>query len=118
MSLVVYQYPRCSTCKKALAWLDAQGVAYRAVDIVETPPTTSVLKRALALGVPLKSLFNTSGESYRDGGFKDKLPTMSEKEALAALNADGKLVKRPLVIGEELALVGFREDAWRSALLS
>ncbi len=110
MSLTVYHYPACSTCKKALKWLDAHGVSYRAVHIVESPPSKALLKKAMQRGeLPLKALFNTSGESYRKGGFKDRLPSMNEAEALEALAADGKLIKRPFLVSDELALVGFDE---------
>lgn len=106
----IYQYPKCSTCRKAIAWLNAQGVELNSVDITEQPPSISELKRALKLsGLPLNKLFNTSGKSYRDGGFRDKLKEMSEQEALQALAADGKLIKRPLVLGKDFALVGFKE---------
>lgn len=117
MAIKVYQYPACSTCKKALKWLAAQSIPHQPVHIVETPPSKAVLKRALASGVPLKGLFNTSGESYRNGGFKDSLPGMSEAEALAALTADGKLIKRPLLVSDDVVLVGFKEDAWEAALV-
>ncbi|MCA9677301.1 MAG: Spx/MgsR family RNA polymerase-binding regulatory protein [Kofleriaceae bacterium] len=116
MALIVYQYPKCGTCRKALAWLDGRGVAYRKVDIVEAPPPRRVLEQALRAGVPLRKLFNTSGESYRHGNFKERLATMSEAEALAALTADGKLIKRPLAVDDDLALVGFDEAAWAKAL--
>ena len=117
MSIVVYQYPNCSTCKKALRFLDEAGVDFKSKDIVVSPPSKAILAKALELsGLRLKKLFNTAGKSYRDGGFKDKLPTMSDDQALAALAKDGKLVKRPLVLGDGFALVGFREDDWREAL--
>jgi len=118
MSITVYQYPGCSTCRRALKWLDQKGVPYKSVHIVEHPPTASLLKQAMQAGeLPLRAMFNTSGESYRAGGFKDKLPKLSETEALAALAADGKLIKRPLVTGANLALVGFDEAAWSAKLL-
>ena len=113
----VYQYSKCSTCRKALAFLDANGVQYESVDIVTKPPTKPELKQALtAGGLPIKKLFNTSGQSYRDGKFGERLSALSESEALSALAADGKLIKRPLLIGDEVALVGFQEDAWADAL--
>jgi arsenate reductase (glutaredoxin) len=113
----VYQYPKCSTCRKALAWLARHGVAYESIDLVKAPPSPAVLARAMKdAGVPVRKLFNTSGESYRAGNFKAKLETMSDAEAIAALAADGKLIKRPLVVGDGLALVGFAEDAWAAAL--
>lgn len=115
--MIVYQYPKCGTCRKALKFLDASGLDFVRKDIVETPPSKSALKKALALsGLPVRKLFNTSGQSYRNGGFKEKLGTMSEAQALAALAADGKLIKRPLVLGDGFALVGFREDEWREVL--
>jgi arsenate reductase len=109
----VYQYPKCSTCRKALAFFSKHGVKYEAVDIVKTPPTKAELRRALVeSGLPLKKLFNTSGESYRKGRFGERLATMSEAEALDALAKDGKLVKRPLVLGKDFALVGFDDAAY------
>ena len=117
MALTVYHYPNCSTCKKALAWLAAHGVAYKAVDIVASPPSTAQLARARKLAdVPVGKLFNVSGVSYREGDFKTRLSAMTDAQALAALAADGKLIKRPLAISESLALVGFREADWAAAL--
>ncbi len=116
MPLTVYQYPKCSTCRKALTWLDQRGVTHARVDIVTAPPSKAVLASVLASGVPLRKLFNTSGESYRGGNFKEKLATMSDADALEALAADGKLIKRPLVVGDGVALVGFDEPAWKAAL--
>lgn len=116
MKPTVYQYPNCSTCRKALKWLDAQGIAYESVHIVDKPPSEKLLKKALAAGVPLKKLFNTSGESYKAGNFKDKLPTMTEAQAIKALAADGKLIKRPFVIKGDVVLTGFDEAAWKAAL--
>ncbi len=113
----VFHYPNCSTCRKARKWLEAQGVEHELVDIVDSPPSAKVLKSAVAAsGLPVKRFFNTSGQSYRNGGFKERLPEMSEKEALAALAADGKLIKRPLVIAGDVVLVGFREAEWAEAL--
>ncbi|GAB4561774.1 MAG: arsenate reductase family protein [Haliangiales bacterium] len=117
MAITIYQYPKCSTCRKALAWLDARGLEYRSIDLVEKPPARTTLKRVMkAAGVPVRKLFNTSGKSYREGDFKAKLETMSEADALAALAADGKLIKRPLLLGDDVALVGFREAEWAQAL--
>jgi arsenate reductase (glutaredoxin) len=115
--VTVYQYPKCSTCRKALAWLEAKGIAFDKVDIVQRPPSRAVLARAAAdAGVSPKKMFNTSGESYRAGNFKEKLGTMSDADAVAALAADGKLIKRPLVVGDRLALVGFDADLWARTL--
>jgi arsenate reductase len=110
----VFQYAKCATCRKALAFLNARSVGYEAIDIVTTPPSKAELARALKLsGLPWKKLFNTSGQSYREGGFGERIAGMSESEALDALARDGKLVKRPLVIGSDFALVGFDETAYR-----
>jgi arsenate reductase len=117
VKLTVYQYPKCSTCRKALAWLEKHGIAHDRVDIVTSPPSKAVLERAAKIaGVPIKKMFNVAGESYRAGNFKEKLATMSDADAFAALAADGKLIKRPLVVGDKVALVGFDEAAWKAAL--
>lgn len=119
MAITVYHYPGCSTCRRALKWLDANGIEYRQVHIVEQPPSAVTLKKAMRVGeLALRSLFNTSGESYRAGGFKDRLPTLKESEAIAALTADGKLIKRPLLVSDDVALVGFDEARWAAALQS
>lgn len=112
MAVKVYQYPKCSTCRKALKWLDGRGVAYDSIDIVEAPPKKAELKRALSSGVPLKKLFNTSGVSYREGGWSDKLDRITEAQALDALVADGKLIKRPFLLSGDAVLVGFDETAY------
>jgi len=113
----VYQYAGCSTCRKALTWLKQHGVAYESVPIVEAPPSKAELKRVWkASGLPLKKLFNTSGQSYRQGGFKDKLADMSDDECLAALAADGKLIKRPLLVAGDRVLVGFDPEAYAATL--
>jgi arsenate reductase len=110
----VYQYPKCSTCRKALAYLDAKGVSYASVDIVSQPPSKAQLAAAWKQsGLPIKRFFNSSGQSYRDGKFGERLPKMSDAEALDALAADGKLIKRPLVVGRGFVLVGFDEAAYQ-----
>ncbi len=117
MALTVYHYPSCSTCKKALAWLRAHAIDFEPIDIVQHPPSVAVLARAAKLaGVPTRKLFNVAGESYRAGDYKTKLATMTDAEAHAALAADGKLIKRPLAIATDTALVGFDEAAWQAAL--
>lgn len=117
MPLTVYQYPNCSTCKKALAWLKANKIAFTSIDIVKDPPSKAQLEAAQKLaGVPVKKMFNIAGGSYRDGDFKTKLPTMTDAQAFAALAKDGKLIKRPLAISDATALVGFDEAAWKKAL--
>ena len=109
----VFHYPKCSTCRKALKWLDEQGIEHTRVDIVEHPPSVAKLEKVLKLsGVELRKLFNTTGQSYRGGNWKEKLATVSKQDALAALAADGKLIKRPLVLGRDFALIGFAAAEW------
>ena len=113
----VYCYNRCSTCKKALKWLDENGVEYECIDIKTDHPDESTLREYYALsGLPLKRFFNTSGIPYREMGLSRKLPDMSEDEQLALLATDGMLVKRPLLVGEGFVLTGFKEDEWREKL--
>ena len=113
MKTKVYQYPKCSTCRKALKWLDARQVVYEAIDIVATPPSQAELRRALERGFSLKNLFNTSGQSYRDGKWSEKIAHVTEAQALSALVADGKLIKRPFVVTDGAVLVGFDEGAYQ-----
>lgn len=112
--ILVLQYPKCSTCKKALQWLEEHGVAFESRHIVEENPTVQELelwwKKS---GLPLKKFFNTSGNLYKEQNLKDKLPQMSEQEQLELLATNGMLVKRPLVITEDTVLVGFKEDQWQ-----
>jgi len=116
MSITVYQYPKCGTSRKALAWLDGQGIEYKSINLVEKPPSKAKLKDLWKRsGEPIRKLFNTSGESYRSGGFKEKLATMSESDALVALAADGKLIKRPIVDLGDKVLIGFKQEAYESA---
>jgi len=117
VAVVVYHYPGCSTCKRALAWLRANAIEFEPIDNVKQPPGAAQHQRAAELaGVPTKKLFNVAGASYRAGDYKTKLATMTDAQAYAALAADGKLIKRPLAIGDGVALVGFDEAAWRAAL--
>jgi arsenate reductase len=114
-TIKVYHYSKCSTCRKALKWLDTHDVDYEPVDIVTSPPKKAELARALKSGVPLKKLFNTSGQSYRDGGWGQKLAKVTEAQALDALAADGKLIKRPFVLSGDQIVVGFDEGAYTSS---
>lgn len=94
MALKVYQYPKCSTCRKALKWLDATGLCYSAPDITENPPAKSELKKILAhYNGEIKRLFNTSGQLYRKFSIKNKLPTMSNTDTIDLLSQHGKLIK-------------------------
>ena len=116
-SVTIYQYPKCSTCRKAVAWLEKHGVSHTRIDLVATPPSVARLRDLhRRSGLPLGKLFNTSGESYRAGNFKERLATMSAAESLAALAADGKLIKRPIVEAGDTVLVGFDEEAYARAL--
>ena len=115
----VYEYSKCSTCRKALTFLDRHEVAYEKVPIVETPPTKAELKKMLALqGGNLKKLFNTSGEVYRSMKVGEKLPSMSESEALDLLASNGKLIKRPFALAEDKGVVGFNEEEWKKLISS
>ena len=106
-------YPKCSTCQKARKWLDQQGVSYTLRDIKEDRPTREELSTWWkASGLPLKKFFNTSGLLYKSMELKDKLPQMSEDEMLRLLATDGMLVKRPLLVGDDFVLVGFKESEW------
>lgn len=117
--MLFLEYPPCSTCKKARAWLDAHGVAYTARHIKENNPTYEELKQWLAVsGLPVKKFFNTSGLQYKALGLKDKLPAMTVEEQLQLLATDGMLVKRPFVVTEDgKVLTGFRETEWEQTLL-
>ena len=111
--MLFLEYPPCSTCKKAKAWLDANGVVYMARHIKEDNPTYEELKEWYQRsGLPLKKFFNTSGLLYKSLNLKDKLPTMSEEEQLRLLATDGMLVKRPIAVKDGLVLTGFKEADW------
>ena len=110
-------YPKCTTCQKARRWLDEHCVQYEVRDIKEEKPSYDELKTWLAAsGLPIGKFFNTSGLLYKSLNLKDKLPTMSEEECLKQLSTDGMLVKRPLLIGNGITLVGFKEAEWEKAL--
>lgn len=115
--MLVLAYRKCSTCIKALNWLEANGIAFEERAIKEQNPTYEELKEWHQMsGLPLKKFFNTSGLIYKDLGLKDKLPTMSEDEQLQLLATNGMLVKRPLVVGEDFVLTGFKEKEWEEKL--
>ncbi len=116
--MLVLVYRKCSTCIKALKWLEEHNVAFDERPIVEENPTYEELKEWYKKSeLPLKKFFNTSGLLYKDMGLKDKLPTMSEEEQLKLLATNGMLVKRPLVVGEDYVLTGFREKEWEEKML-
>ena len=116
--MLVLVYRKCSTCMKALNWLEANNIQFEERPIKEQNPTYDELKAWHKMsGMPLKKLFNTSGLIYKDMGLKDKLPHMSEEEQLRLLATDGMLVKRPLVVGEDYVLTGFKEKEWAEKIL-
>lgn len=114
----VYCYSKCSTCKKALKWLDDKKIEYKLIDIKEKNPDEKTLRSIhKKSGMPLRKFFNTSGQLYRQMELSKKLPDMSEDEMFALLASDGMLVKRPLVISGNRVLTGFREADWEATLL-
>ena len=117
--LRVYCYSRCSTCKKALKWLQDNHIDHEVIDIKEDHPDEGTLREYHALsGLPLKRFFNTSGQIYRDLELSKKLPLMSEDEQFSLLATDGMLVKRPLLVCDDFVLTGFREEEWKEKLLN
>ena len=116
--LKVYCYDRCSTCKKALKWLKENEIEHEVIDIKLDHPDKETLQEYYAVsGLPLKRFFNTSGTQYRELELSKKLPDMSEDDQFRLLSSDGMLVKRPLVVGDDFVLTGFREDEWKEKLL-
>ncbi|KYG60541.1 ArsC family transcriptional regulator [Bdellovibrio bacteriovorus] len=115
--LKVYEYAKCSTCVKALKFLDAKKVKYEKLPIVDKAPSQKELKEMLSAlkerGGSIRNLFNTSGVMYKEMKLSEKLPNMTEAEAIKLLSENGKLVKRPFVISSETHLVGFKEDEWK-----
>ena len=113
MTLICYE--KCGTCRKARAWLEEKGVACDLRPIKEQNPTAEELRAWIAAsGLPARKFFNTSGLLYKDLQLKDKLPAMTEDEMIALLATNGMLVKRPLLIGDDFVLVGFREAEWEA----
>ncbi len=113
MSLLFIEYPKCTTCKRAKAFLDAKGVEYKDRNIKEENPTFDELKEWVEKsGLDTKRFFNTSGIVYRELGLKDELDDMSDDERLKLLSSNGMLVKRPLLIGDDFVLLGFKESQW------
>lgn len=111
-------YPKCTTCQKARKWLDENQIAYELRDIkIENPNYEELAAWYKVSGLPLRKFFNTSGLLYKSMALKDKLPGMSEEEMLRLLSTDGMLVKRPLLIGDDFVLVGFKEAEWKGRLL-
>ncbi len=117
MSILFLEYPKCTTCKKAKAWLDSQKVQYTDRHIVEDNPKVEELREWIVRsGLPIKRFFNTSGLVYKDLGLKDKLPTMSDEAQIELLASNGMLVKRPLLITDAGVYPGFKEADWAKLL--
>lgn len=116
--VTILHYPKCSTSKKAVKYLQDHQVVFENRDIKENNPTADELKQWHAMsGLPLKRFFNTSGLKYKELGLKDRLPKMSEEEQYDLLATDGMLVKRPILVGEDFVLVAFKETEWNEKLL-
>ena len=110
-------YPKCTTCKKAQKWLDDNGVEYKLRNIKEENPNKQELKEWYSKSSKeLRKFFNTSGLLYKSMELKNKLPGMSEEEMISLLATDGMFVKRPLLIGDDFVLTGFKEAEWKEAL--
>ncbi len=115
--ITIYAYEKCSTCRTALKWLAANGIAHRVKPIRDEPPSAAELECVLAaVGGDLRRLFNTSGKDYREQGLGAKMATMSAAQALKLLRGNGNLVKRPFVVTASGGLVGFDAAVWKSAL--
>lgn len=115
--MLFLEYPKCTTCKKARKWLVDRNITFDDRNIKEENPSKEELQEWYKIsGQPFKKFFNTSGMIYRDLGLKDKLQSMSEEEQLELLASDGMLVKRPLAIGEDFVLIGFKEKEWEERL--
>jgi arsenate reductase len=113
MKLLFVEYPKCTTCKRAKTWLEEQGVEFEDRDIKTNNPNKEELEKWYKLsGFPLKKFFNTSGLIYKSMNLKDKLADMSEDEQLELLATDGMLVKRPVLVGEDFVLTGFKAEKW------
>lgn len=116
--MLFVQYPKCSTCRKAKNWLDEHDIEYESRHIVEENPTAEEIEKWYEKSeLPLKRFFNTSGMVYRENKIKDKLPDMSEAEQFELLATNGMLVKRPIVVGDDFVLVGFKVKEWEEKLL-
>ena len=120
-SLKVYEYNKCSTCQKALKYLDSKKIQYTQIAIVDQPPTVSELKQMLkylkADGGSFKNLFNTSGVQYRELNMSEKIKNgLTEEEAIKLLSQNGKLIKRPFFLTDSAGAVGFHEDKWKKMI--
>lgn len=119
MSVLVYLHTKCSTCQKALQFLNEANISYTAIDIVTSPPSLEELNKMLSYYKgDTKKLFNSSGRLYKELQLSQKLPYMSQNEALSLLHAQGMLVKRPFLLGDGIGLVGFQEEHWKPVFLN
>lgn len=116
-SIVVYVYIKCSTCRKAIKWLDANGIPYEIRHIREQPPSPAELQLALDTLGNIRKLLNTSSQDYREAGLKDTLDSMDPNDVFERLQANGNLVKRPFVVSADGAFAGFNEAVWTDRLL-
>lgn len=113
----LFCYPKCSTCKKAVKWLEANDLTFEYIDITLTPPSSAVIKEQFIKNdYPIKRFFNTSGIQYRELGIKDQLPNLSENEIFELLASNGKLIKRPFLITDKGLFLGFKEDVWKTMI--
>ena len=116
--MLFIEYPKCTTCQKAKKWLDDNQIKYTDRHIKESNPTYDELKEWIAKsGLPLRKFFNTSGLLYKSMGLKEKLESMTDDEQIRLLASDGMLVKRPLIISDNVILIGFKVKEWEEALL-
>jgi len=111
-SILFYHYPKCSTCKKAMVFLREHGISFEAIDISRAPPPERDLREMISRQGNVRSLFNTSGKSYREGGYATVVKNMSVDDAVKVLAKDGMLIKRPFVLTGRAALLGFDPKAW------
>jgi arsenate reductase len=111
-----FEYSKCSTCNNALRFLDKAGVKFQKISIVDHPPSIKELKVMLGYLGSIKKLFNTSGLVYREMKLSEKLPNMSEADALVLLSSNGKLIKRPFLLADNFGVVGFKESEWKTLL--
>ena len=117
MGITLYQYPACSTCRKAVKWLQSENLDFASIHLKESPPDAPTLHDLWQRsGLPLRKLFNTSGQSYRGGNWKQRLASSSDEQALDALAADGMLIKRPILDTGDQVLVGFRAEDYAQTL--
>lgn len=109
----LYQYPKCSTCRKAIKFLNERGIEFESIDITEQPPTTAELELMLnSYSGDIRKLFNTSGVQYRELKIKDQIATMQADDAILLLSGNGKLIKRPFLLNNKHGIVAFKEELW------